>query len=116
MRPPLPPTLAQRLERMTTDAGDSAEMRVQKTIVVGSSLIAVATGILWTPLYLALGEPWAAAITFFCYSGLMALNTIIYSQTRNYPWYFFSQLGLALILPFFLTVALGGLVNSGAVI
>ena len=112
----MPPRLGLRLERMTADPGDSAEVRVQKTIVVGSSLIAVGTGILWTALYLALGEWWAAAITLVGYSGLMSLNTIIFSRTRNYPWYFFSQLFLALILPFFLTISLGGLVHSGAVI
>ncbi len=116
MRATVGQTIALRLAQMTADPSDNSEARVQKTIVVGSSLIAVATGILWTGLYLALGEVWAAAITLFCYSGLMSLNTIIYSRTRNYPWYFFSQLFLALILPVFLTITLGGLINSGAVI
>jgi guanylate cyclase len=112
----VPRTIALRLERITADPGDSAEARVQKTIVVVSSLIAVGTGVFWTLLYLALGELWAAVITLVGYSGLMALNTVIFTRTRNYPWYFFSQLFLALILPFFLTISLGGLLSSGAVI
>ena len=116
MIPRLQQTIIRQLQRMTAEPGDSPELRLEKTILVGGSLTGVGSSLAWVLIYYFLGELPAAAITLLSYTLLLTLNTLIYSRTRNYPLYRFSQLFVVLIAPFLLVPVLGGLLNSGAVV
>lgn len=106
----------QQMGRMMAEPGDSAEFRLEKSILLGGSLTGIGASVLWALVYGLLGEVPAAVITLLGYSGLLTLNTIIYAGRRDYYLYRFSQLFAVLILPFLLVPALGGMLNSGTVV
>jgi adenylate cyclase len=94
---------------------DSSDLRLQKTLLLLSSLMMASLAVGWGLIYVAFGEYLAGAIPLF-YSVLSFLSIIAFAQTRRYRFFRFSQLLLPLLLPFFLMVALGGFVNSSAVV
>ncbi len=71
--------------------------------------------VLWSAIYLAAGVPLAAAIPGF-YSIFTPINTAIFARTRNLAAYRFTQLFLILILPWLVTISLGGFKQSSVVI
>ncbi|MDH3605740.1 MAG: adenylate/guanylate cyclase domain-containing protein [Acidimicrobiia bacterium] len=80
-----------------------------------SSVLIGGAAVLWGSLYLALGEPLAASIPL-SYSALSAISIGLFARHTRYRLFRSSQLALTLILPFLLSVALGGLANSSAVV
>lgn len=94
---------------------DNEELRLQKTILLMSSLMIASLALVWGVLYLAIGLTVAALIPL-SYSFLSFLSIAVFALGRHYQLFRFSQLLLTLLLPFFLMVALGGFVNSSAVI
>lgn len=101
--------------RVGADPNDTDEVRLQKTLLVSVAMLPSLAGIVWGSLYLAYDEPLAAVIPY-AYTALSAISIAILAVTRRFTLFRFSQLLLILLLPFFLLVALGGFVNSGAVI
>ncbi len=103
------------LARIGADPRDDHEVRLQKALLVGITLMIIPAAIVWGLIYAAFGE-WLAAAIPLSYSVVSALSLFIFALTRRYHVYRFSQLLLILLLPFFLMAALGGFINSGAVI
>lgn len=104
-----------RLERIGEDPTDSVELQAQKKVlVVVSSMVAV-LAIGWGAVYLAYGAMLAAVIPWV-YTASVSVSIVVFSRTRRYTWFRFSQLLLILFLPFALQLALGGFVNASAVI
>ncbi|MHA2429109.1 MAG: hypothetical protein ACXADB_13900 [Candidatus Hermodarchaeia archaeon] len=104
-----------RIADAVSESSDSEELRLQKSLLVIASLLIMIAAILWGGLYLYFDEPVAGSIPL-TYSFLTLASLIIFLVTRQYSFYRTSQLILILMLPFFLMVALGGFVNSSAVI
>ncbi|MDX1437022.1 MAG: adenylate/guanylate cyclase domain-containing protein [Anaerolineales bacterium] len=94
---------------------DSDDLKLQKALIVAASILIMVAGLLWGTLYLAFGELIAGAIPI-AYSTLSLVSLAVFLRTRRYEPYRISQLVLILLLPFFLMIALGGFVNSSAVI
>jgi guanylate cyclase len=94
---------------------DSQETRLEKNLLVVSALMMSTAGILWGLLYLYFDEIVAALIPI-SYGFLSYLSAIIFSVNRRFQFFRFSQILLSLLLPFFLSLALGGLINSSAVV
>ena len=113
----LPPlqSLISAISRIGADPADSDEVRLRKSLVVISAVLIGLAGAVWGVLYLALGEPLAGSIPL-AYSGLTLISTFIFAATRRSEPYCFRQLLLTLLLPFLLMLALGGFINSSAVI
>jgi len=112
---PLVAKIAAAAVRIAADPADSDELRLQKTLMVsGSTMIAIA-GFLWALTYFAFGEFVAGAIPL-SYTIISSISIVIYGLTRRFEFFRFSQLLLILMLPFLLMIALGGFVNSSAVI
>lgn len=94
---------------------DSPELRLQKTMLVASSSMVIVAAALWGIMYFAFGEILAGSIPFG-YAVFSTLSVFAFAHFRNYPLYRFTQLLLILLLPFLLQIALGGFINSSAVV
>lgn len=110
----LQPVIA-AVSRIGADPADSEEVRLQKTLLVGGSLMFILAGASWGVAYIALGELLPGLIPL-SYSIFSFLSVVIFAFTRRYRFFRFSQLLLILLLPFLLQAALGGFVNSSAVV
>ncbi len=75
----------------------------------------IAAGASWGIAYILLQEPTAGLIPL-SYAIISLLSVIHFGLTHHYRFFRDSQLVLILILPFLLMVALGGFINSSAVI
>jgi len=104
-----------RLPLLGAEPGERDEVRLQKTLMVMGSFMFIAAGSIWGVTYILLGETLAGLIPL-SYAIISFLSFVIYAVTRRFRFYCFSQLLLILLLPFLLQLALGGYVNSSAVI
>ncbi len=113
------PTLQNRLlawiGRIGFDPNDPIEDRTQKSLLVAASLMFLLAGLIWGITYIFLQEPRAGLIPL-SYGIFSFISLVMFAWTGRYRFFRFSQLALILFLPFFLTIALGGFVNSSAVI
>jgi guanylate cyclase len=93
---------------------DSPDTRLQKNVLVAGSFMFILAGVLWGIVYLLFQEP--AGLIPLAY-GLISLASIVHFRwTGQYRFFRSSQLVLILVLPFLLMAALGGYINSSAVI
>lgn len=106
---------ASRIASIGADPGDTEDTRLQKSILVFSSLMMASMAIGWASIYFAFREYVAAAIPF-SYAILSFLSIGRFARNRQYAFFRGSQLLLPLLLPFFLMLALGGFENSSAVV
>lgn len=108
-------TVFDRILPALTDSGESQEQRLLKYLLFGSSLLYIFAGFLWGAIYLTFDEPIAGSIPIAY--GIVSLGSFgLFLITRNYNLYRNIQLVIILLLPFLLMVALGGYINSSAVI
>lgn len=107
--------LTSRLGGIGADSDDSDDLRLRKGILVAGSVLFIAAGALWGVLYMAFGE-WLAGSIPMGYAVISTLSLLIFARTRQFDFYRSSQLALILLLPFLLMIALGGFVESSAVI
>jgi signal transduction histidine kinase len=94
---------------------DNAATRLQKRILLVTSLAVTVSAVGWGLLYLAFDEGLAASIPL-SYSGVSMASMIVFGRTRRFGPFRFVQILLILLLPFLLMLSLGGFVNGSAVI
>ena len=94
---------------------DNEEIKMQKTLLVTLAGTIGPAGFLWGGLDLYFNEPLAASIPL-SYGVASLVNLVIFSRVKSYRFLRFSQLSFTLLLPFMLMLALGGYVNSSAVV
>jgi guanylate cyclase len=109
------PAILAAIARVGADPQDSDDQRLQKALLVGGAIMFVVTGVLWGLLYIAFNEPLAGLIPLG-YALISALSLGLFALTRRYRFFRFSQLLLILLLPWLLMIALGGFINSSAVV
>ncbi len=97
------------------DPRDSDEVHRQKTLLVATSLLLLLPGAFWGVMYIALGEANAGLIPIG-YVPLSIASMLVFARVRSYPLFRAIQLLLILLLPFLLQIALGGFINSSAVV
>src|SRR5262249_39477685 len=101
--------------RIGAAATDSNETALQKRLAVVLCAGTLPLTVLWSLIYLLVHAPLAAAIPAF-YSVFTLVNTAFFAWIRNLEFYRRSQLLLILILPWLVTIALGGFRQSSVVI
>ena len=101
--------------RIGTAATDTNEVALQKRLAVALCAGTLPFTVLWSVIYLLVDAPLAAAAPAF-YSVFTLVNTALFVWTRNLGFYRFTQLLLILILPWLVTIALGGFRQSSVVI
>src|SRR6202046_4809774 len=89
------------------DTNDNDETALRKRLAVVLCAGTLPLTLLWSATYLAVGAPIAAAIPGF-YTAFTPINTAILPPTLNFRFYRFTQLLLILLLPWLLTLSLGG--------
>ena len=104
-----------RLSRLGARPGlsDDESLR-QGTLVLASVLIAVLSTV-WVVTYLALGEPWSAAIPA-AHQVVTVVGLVILSRNQNFTVFRVTQFADYLILPALLQVSLGGFVASSGIV
>ena len=101
--------------RIAPDPSDSDETALRKRIAIILCAGTLPLTLVWSAIYLAIGAPIAAAIPGF-YTAFTPINTAIFAYTRNFRFYRFTQLFLILLLPWLVTLSLGGFKQSSVVI
>jgi len=95
--------------------GDTEDERLQKALLMGGSLIIAPIALTWASLYAIFGE-WTAALITLAYAAI-DLAAIVHLRRTGRPWFLRqAQKFCTLILPFVLTIVLGGLARSSALI
>jgi guanylate cyclase len=97
------------------DPQDSPELRLQKTMLVAASPMFIGAPVVWGMIYFAFGEILAGAIPIG-YAVFSMLSLFAFARFHNYAFYRSTQLVLILFLPFLVQFALGGFINSSAII
>jgi signal transduction histidine kinase len=95
--------------------GDDDATRATKSQFTLAMSIVVPAGVVWGLLYAAFGA-WLAAAAPLAYSVLSAINLVVLHRTRRFRVFQVIELGLILVLPFVLQLALGGFVGGSAVV
>jgi guanylate cyclase len=101
--------------RIGTAAADTNEVALQKRLAVVLCAGTLPLTTLWSVIYLLMDTPLAAIAPVF-YTVFTLANTALFAWTRNLKFYRFTQLLVILILPWLVTIALGGFQQSSAVI
>ena len=101
--------------RIGATATDTNETALQKRLAIVLCAGTLPFTVLWSVIYLLVDAPLAAAAPAF-YSVFTLVNTALFVWTRNLGFYRFTQLLLILILPWLVTIALGGFRQSSVVI
>ena len=94
---------------------DPQDIRLQKSTLVVGTFMFIAAGAMWGIAYILLSESIAGMIPL-SYAIVSSISVIHFRLTRRYQLFRTFQLALILLLPFLLMVALGGFINSSAVI
>lgn len=94
---------------------DPQDVRLQKSLLVVGSFMFIAAGAAWGVVYILFQELTPGLIPL-SYALISTLSLLHFGLTRRYRFFRNSQLILILILPFLLMIALGGYINSSAVI
>ena len=101
--------------RIGTAAADTNEVALQKRLAVVLCAGTLPLTTLWSVVYLRMDTPVAAVAPVF-YTVFTLANTALFAWTRNLEFYRFTQLLVILILPWLVTIALGGFQQSSVVI
>jgi len=88
------------IARIGSDPNDDDDIRLQKSLLVLSSVPFMLAGVIWGLMYILFKEPLAGAIPL-SYSFISLISIIHFRQSHKYGIYRFSQLVLILLLPFF---------------
>ena len=93
---------------------DTPDERLRKSALVLSSVLITCLSFVWVGTYVALGL-WRSALIPFAYQVASLVGLALFARTKRYGAYRASQVGMFLLLPFFLQWSLGGFVESSAV-
>src|SRR3990172_5304347 len=102
------------ITRIGADPGDPVELRLRKALLVTVALMVLPAGVIWGALYWVAGEPTAALLPWTYFVGSL-LSLAAFHLARSFVLLRRAQLLLILLVPFLLTLALGGLPPSRAV-
>ncbi|WP_430646020.1 adenylate/guanylate cyclase domain-containing protein [Agromyces sp. GXS1127] len=94
---------------------DDDDRRMEKSVLTFTALFTAMVVTPWAVFYYALGRPVAAAIPTV-YVAFTVIGLLILRRTRSDRWLRSSQLTMFLVLPPLAHIALGGFVQSSAVI
>ncbi len=108
-------SLLSRLNEFGILEGDSEDVRLQKNMLVHSSLMMAVVAVLWGLVYIHFDEPLAGAIPLG-YAVASFISLFLFGKLRRYHLFRTSQSLFGAVLPFLLAITLGGFIPSSGVI
>jgi guanylate cyclase len=104
-----------RVLNVGVDPADSRQIALQKRLLTSLSLIPIPSAIAWSAVYFAAGVTLAGVLVAGHIVGTMT-NLVWFARSRRYSLFLTSQLLLIIVLPWLLTLILGGFAASSVVI
>ncbi len=108
-------SLFNRIGQIGSNANDSQEVRLQKTLLIAFAGTMAILAALWGAIYFYFDEPLAGSIPML-YALISVVSISIFAKTKSFAFLRISQLTFSLVLPFLLMIALGGYAASSAVV
>jgi len=94
--------------------GDSAEERLNKSLLLATGLVCVAS-MLWLAVYWSIGPQLSATLPF-AHQLLLAGNLLLYVRSGNFELFRKTQLGLFLFVPFVAQWAIGNFITASGIL
>ncbi|MBS0323684.1 MAG: adenylate/guanylate cyclase domain-containing protein [Proteobacteria bacterium] len=117
MPPPAVPdrdSFLQRLHNAGVLPGDSAELRLAKSLLVFATGLVGGGAMVWLSLYWILG-PQVSSTYPFAFLLLLTANLILYVKTGWFDFFRVTQLGLFLFVPFAMQWSMGNFITASGV-
>jgi class 3 adenylate cyclase len=115
--PAAPPsaTFIERLRRGGVEPGDSAEIRLNKSLLMLATGLTSLTAVIWAAIYWWLGASVDTSVPML-FQLLLVGNMLIFIASRNFDFFRLSQLALFLFLPFVAQWAMGNFVTASGIV
>ena len=107
-------TLTERIASLGASPHDTDEERAHKATAALIAVITAPLVLVWSSVYLLLGQSISAAIPIF-YGIASVVGLVVLARTKRVGFLRMSQLGMWLMLPFLLQWILGGFANGSAI-
>jgi adenylate cyclase len=105
--------LAARLMLVGADPLDDEDLRARKALLVLISVLILPVAALWGALYLAFGSP--VGVVPLVYFGVLLGAILVFSRTRDFPWFLRVGQVAILLAPTLSMIPLGGFLDAGGV-
>ncbi|MDP3036742.1 MAG: adenylate/guanylate cyclase domain-containing protein [Rhodocyclaceae bacterium] len=120
MNPVAPPATshARFIDRLRTagiEPGDSAELQLNKQLLMFATGLASAALMSWLAIYWALGPQFSVTWPYL-FQLAMAGNVVAYILTRNFNFFRVSQLALFLFAPFAIQWTIGNFISASGIV
>lgn len=109
------PGFMERLRNAGVEAEDSAELRLNKQLLVFATGLVSAASMLWLAIYWAIGPQFSATLPY-AFQLILAGNLALYIQLRNFDFFRLSQLALFLFAPFVMQWSIGNFITGSGII
>jgi adenylate cyclase len=105
--------VAMRLMLVGANPRDDEDLRARKALLVLISVLILPVAALWGALYLALGSP--VGVVPLVYFGVLLGAIVVFSRTRDFPWFLRVGQVAILLAPTLSMIPLGGFLDAGGV-
>jgi adenylate cyclase len=105
--------VAARVMLVGADPRDDEDLRARKALLVLISVLILPVAALWGALYLALGSP--VGVVPLVYFGVLLGAILVFSRTRDFPWFLRVGQVAILLAPTLSMIPLGGFLDAGGV-
>lgn len=109
------PRFIHALRNAGIEPGDSAELRLSKSLLMFTTGLFTLTTMLWVVIYSFLGQQFSTTLPLV-FQMLLVGNMLVYLRSNDFEVFRISQLGLFLFLPFVAQWAAGNFITSSGVI
>lgn len=109
------PGFVSRLRNGGILPGDSAEERLNKSLLVLATGLVCVASMLWLAVYWSIGPQLSATLPF-AYQLLLAGNLLLYIRSGNFKLFRSTQLGLFLFVPFVAQWAIGNFITASGIL
>lgn len=104
----------QSLEAAVVSPGDTADERLNKTLLVFACALMGFAAILWLAIYWSMGIKFPVEIPLG-YQLVSAVSLIVFLKTRNFEFFRMTQVTMFLFVPFIMQWSIGSYVSSSGV-
>jgi adenylate cyclase len=112
---PSPASFFERLRNAGVEAGDNAELRTSKQLLIFATGLVSIASMCWLAIYWMLGPQFPITYPYLFQLALVA-NVVIYIGTRNFNFFRVVQLGLFLFAPFAIQWSIGNFITSSGIV